>query len=69
MKFYGMSRALKTSLESKLNGQMQADELLAHLIEQEWLDREERKTQRHITSAVSAIRRQFPEMAYGSIFG
>ena len=66
MKFYGMAQAFKASLESKLGSQMQADELLAHLIEQEWLDREERKTQRHIRSARFRYQATLEEIDYSS---
>lgn len=66
MKFYGMADAFKASLESKLNNQMQADELLAHLIEQEWLDREERKTKRHIRSARFRYQATIEELDYSS---
>lgn len=66
MKFYGMAEAFKASLESKLNNQMQADELLAHLIEQEWLDREERKTKRHIRSARFRYQATIEEIDYSS---
>lgn len=66
MKLYGMVQAFKASLESKLNDQMQADELLAHLIEQEWLDREQRKTQRHIRSARFRYQATIEEIDYSS---
>lgn len=66
MKLYGMVQAFKANLESKLNGQMQADELLAHLIEQEWLDREQRKTQRHIRSARFRYQATIEEVDYSS---
>lgn len=67
MKLYGMVQAFKASLESKLNDQMQADELLAHLIEQEWLDREQRKTQRHIRSARFRYQATIEEIDYSSV--
>lgn len=51
MKFFGMARAFKASLESKLYTHLQADEFLAQLIEEEHLDRDNRKTQRHIRAA------------------
>jgi hypothetical protein len=43
MKLYGMQTAFTASLNSKLHGHLMADELLAHLVESEWLDREMRK--------------------------
>lgn len=66
MKLYGMVQAFRASLESKLNDQLQADELLAHLIEQEWLDREQRKTQRHIRSARFRYQATIEEIDYSS---
>ena len=66
MKFYGMAEAFKASLECKLNSQMQADELLAHLIEQEWLDREGRKTKRYISSARFRYQATIEEIDYSS---
>lgn len=66
MKLYGMAQAFRASLESKLNDQMQADELLTHLIEQEWLDREQRKTQRHIRSARFRYQATIEEVDYSS---
>ncbi|MDJ1498971.1 IS21-like element helper ATPase IstB [Cytophagaceae bacterium DM2B3-1] len=51
LKLYGMLAAFKASLDSKLSQNMQADELLAHLVESEWIDREKRKTERYIRSA------------------
>ncbi|MEQ9439066.1 MAG: IS21-like element helper ATPase IstB [Cyclobacteriaceae bacterium] len=66
MKFYGMAQAFKASLESKLDGPMQADELLAYFIEQEWLDREARKTQRLIRSARFRYQATLEEIDYSS---
>jgi len=52
MKFYGMARAYQASLTQKNNNdQMSIDGLVAHLIETEWLDREDRKTNRYIRAA------------------
>jgi DNA replication protein DnaC len=51
MKLHGMARAFKASLESRSHQKMEPDEWLAHLVENEWLDRENRKTQRNIRTA------------------
>lgn len=66
LKFFGMARAFKASLESKLGGQIQADELLAHLIEEEWLEREHQKTQRYIRSARFRYQATIEEIDYAA---
>jgi DNA replication protein DnaC len=51
MKFYGMLRAFETSLTSgKMNG-MTSDEMIAHLIDEEWDDRYNRKIARSLKNA------------------
>jgi DNA replication protein DnaC len=64
MKLYGMQTAFKASLDSKLHGQIMADELLAHLVESEWLDREKRKTERYIRSAHFRYQASIEEIDY-----
>jgi DNA replication protein DnaC len=51
MKFYGMLRAFQTSFESATNPELTTDELIAHLVEEEWDDRCNRKIMRGITNA------------------
>jgi DNA replication protein DnaC len=51
MKFYGMHRAFKTSLESGQLNTLTADELVAFLVESEYDDRNNRRIERHITKA------------------
>jgi len=51
MKFYGMLRAFKTSLESGQLNTLTADELIAFLVEAEYDDRNNRRIERHITKA------------------
>lgn len=51
MKFYGMARAMKMSLEAGKDEQFTADELVSHLIDAEWDDRHNRSIDRHISNA------------------
>lgn len=51
MKLHGMARAFRASLESRSHQKLEPDQWLALLVESEWLDRENRKTQRHIRTA------------------
>jgi hypothetical protein len=51
MKFYGMSRTYQAFLTQKDHEQLTHDNMVAHLVESEWLDREERKTNRYIRAA------------------
>jgi DNA replication protein DnaC len=51
MKFHGMHRAFKTSLESGQLNTLTADELIAFLIESEYDDRNNRRIERHIKQA------------------
>ena len=48
MKFYGMANAYQTSLQQKNGEQMPLDTLVGHLVDSEWLDRENRKTGRYM---------------------
>ena len=43
MKFYGMLRAFETSLESDTMNALTKDEMIAHLVEEEWDDLNERR--------------------------
>ena len=51
MKFFGMLRAFKTSLESGQLNTLTADELIAFLVESEYDDRSNRRIERHIQQA------------------
>lgn len=51
MKFFGMFRAFKTSLESGKHEGYTLDEMVAHLIESEWEDRHNRSIERQINNA------------------
>lgn len=51
MKFFGMLRAFKTSMESKNAENYTPDEMIAYLIEQEWEDRHNRNIERQLRNA------------------
>jgi len=51
LKFFGMVRAFRTSLENGSNEKMTPDELVAFLIESEWDDRNNRRIERTIRNA------------------
>lgn len=51
MKFFGMLRAFKTSIESGQMTKFTTDEMIAFLIESEWDDRQNRNIERHIKNA------------------
>jgi DNA replication protein DnaC len=51
MKFYGMARAFQASLESGKMNDLTADEMVAHLIDEEWDDRYNRKLERSMKNA------------------
>ena len=51
MKFFGMLRAFQTSLESGKFNDLTADEMVSHLITEEWDDRYNRKIARGLKNA------------------
>ena len=51
LKFFGMVRAFRTSLENESNEKMTPDEFVAFLIESEWDDRNNRRIERTIRNA------------------
>ena len=51
LKFFGMFHAFKSSLESGKTNDYTPDELLAHLVDAEWDDRNNRRVERQILSA------------------
>lgn len=51
LKFFGMFHAFKSSIESGKTNDYTADELLAHLVDAEWDDRNNRRVERQIHSA------------------
>lgn len=48
MKFFGMFHAFKSSMETGKTNDYTADELLAHLVDAEWDDRQNRRIERTI---------------------
>jgi len=51
LKFYGMARAFRTSLEDGRLASMTGDELVSMLVESEWDDRNNRRIERHQRNA------------------
>ena len=51
MKFYGMLRAFQTSFESGTMNDLTRDEMIAHLVDEEWDDRYNRKIARGMSNA------------------
>ena len=51
MKLYGMHRALKTSLESGKKEEYTSDEMVAHIIEAEWDERQNRSIDQKVKNA------------------
>jgi DNA replication protein DnaC len=51
MKFFGMLRAFKTSIESGQMTKFTTDEMIAFLIESEWDDRQNRNIERNVKNA------------------
>ncbi|MEK7399664.1 MAG: IS21-like element helper ATPase IstB [Candidatus Poribacteria bacterium] len=51
MKFYGMARAFQATLESDTLNDLTKDEMIAHLVEEEWDDRCCRKIARNMQNA------------------
>jgi DNA replication protein DnaC len=51
MKFFGMLRAFKTSIESGQMTKFTTDEMIALLIESEWDDRQNRNIERNVKNA------------------
>lgn len=66
MKFFGMFHAFKTSLEIQSNQQYSADELLAHLIEAEWEDRQNRRIERQLLYARFRYKASIEQVSYST---
>jgi DNA replication protein DnaC len=64
MKFYGMLRAFRTNLESGELNKMTSDEMLAHLIDEEWDDRYNRKIARMMTNAKFRYKASIEQMYF-----
>jgi DNA replication protein DnaC len=64
MKFFGMFRSFKTSLESGKQENYTADEMVANLIEAEWDDRQNRNIERHLKNARFRYKAALEELHY-----
>ena len=64
MKFYGMLRAFQTNFESGTSKDMTTDEMLAHLVEEEWDDRYNRKIARAILNARFRYKASIEQMSF-----
>ncbi len=66
MKFYGMLRAFRTSIESGETSKLTSDEMIAHLIDEEWDDRYNRKIARSMTNAKFRYKASIEQMYFES---
>jgi len=64
MKFYGMLRAFRTNLESGELNKLTSDEMLAHLIDEEWDDRYNRKIARIMANAKFRYKASIEQMYF-----
>jgi len=64
LKLYGMERAFQTLLESEHQRELTHDELVAHIVEAEWDERQGRKTKRLTRAAGFRTRAAFPEVDF-----
>ena len=64
MKFFGMHRSFKTSLESGQQEDYTTDEMINQLIQAEWDDRQNRSIERQITNARFRYKAAIEELRY-----
>jgi len=64
MKFYGMVHAFQESLESDTLNDLTKDEMIAHLVEEEWDDRYNRKIARNTQNAKFHYKASIEEMYF-----
>ncbi|MBL0340809.1 MAG: ATP-binding protein [Bacteroidetes bacterium] len=64
MKFYGMLRAFRSNLESGAMNNLTTDEMVAHLIEEEWDDRYNRKIARILLNAKFRYKASIEQMYF-----
>ncbi len=64
MKFFGMLRAFRTSIENGQTNGYTTDEMIAFLIESEWDERHNRSIQRHIANARFRYEANIEELHY-----
>jgi DNA replication protein DnaC len=66
MKFFGMHRALKISLESGKKEDYTTDEMIAQLIQAEWDERQNQSITRHITNARFRYKAAIEDIQYNT---
>mgnify|MGYP006267280131 CR=1 FL=1 len=66
MKFYGMFRAFKISMESGKRESYTPDEIIAHLIEAEWDDRQNRSIEQKIKNARFRYKAAIEDLYYNN---
>ena len=64
LKFFGMFRAFKASMETDQLNNYTTDEMIAHLIESEWDDRQNRNVERRLHNARFRYKASVEEMVY-----
>lgn len=64
LKFFGMFRAFKASMETDQLNNYTVDEMIAHLIESEWDDRQNRNVERRLHNARFRYKASVEEMYY-----
>ncbi|MBN9295362.1 MAG: IS21-like element helper ATPase IstB [Filimonas sp.] len=64
MKFYGMFNAFKTSLETDQLQKYTSDEMVAHLVESEWDDRQNRRIERNLLYARFRYKASIEDLYY-----
>ena len=64
MKFYGMHDAFKATIETGKTDDYTLDQLVNHLVETEWDDRQTRKINRCITNARFRYKASLEELIY-----
>lgn len=66
MKFYGMHRAFKISMESGKHETYTPDEIVAHLVEAEWEDRQNRSIEQKIKNARFRYKAAIEDLSYNA---
>ncbi|MCK5591235.1 MAG: ATP-binding protein, partial [Candidatus Pacebacteria bacterium] len=64
MKFYGMARAFKETMGTGVKSNFTADELLGHLIDCEWENRQNRKLDRLLKTAKFRYQASFEQIDF-----
>jgi len=65
MKLFGMARAFRSTMETGVKHQFSPDELLSHLVDSEWDDRDNRKLARLVKAAKFRLRAGFEQIDFG----